>query len=103
MAKIDQRGDAIARVDHAAGHDGGEMRQLRLNIERDAVERHPALQPDANGRDLVLEAVTLVRPLHPDADAVLAPLAADVEGEEGADDPFLEACDIGADVRPSPL
>src|ERR1044071_7273274 len=26
---VEQRGDAIARIDHAAGHDGGEVREIR--------------------------------------------------------------------------
>ena len=47
--------------------------------------------------------VALVRPAHPDADAVLAPLAAHVEGGERADDPFLQRRDEAAHVRAAAL
>ena len=72
-------------------------------LMRDAVQRHPVLHADADGGDLVLEACALVRPPHPDADAVLAPLAAHVEGGKRADDPFLQRGDEAAHVRPAPL
>ena len=38
MAEIDQTGDAVARIRHAAGHDGIEMGQVGLDIDRNAVE-----------------------------------------------------------------
>src|SRR5271169_1795365 len=79
------------------------MGQVGIDVDRDALKRHPAPQPHADGGDLVLEAVALVRPGHPDADAVLTPLPPDIEGRERPDDPLLEACDIGPDVRPAPL
>ena len=37
VAEIDQAGDAVARVGDAAGHDAGEVRQVRIDVERDAV------------------------------------------------------------------
>src|ERR1700730_4280052 len=67
------------------------------------MERHPALQPHADGGDLVFKTRTLVGPFHPDPDAILAPLAAHVESGKGADDPFLQARYIGPHVRPPPL
>src|SRR4029078_13200315 len=91
------------RAPDSAGHDRGKMRQLRLDIDRDAVERHPTPQAHADRSDLVLKACALVGPLDPDPDTILAPFAAHVEGGEGADDPFLQTGDIGAHVRPSPL
>src|SRR5204863_9563744 len=60
-------------------------------------------QPHADGSDLVFEPKTLVRPVHPDADAILAPLAAHVESRQGPDDPFFEARHIGEHVGPPPL
>ncbi len=42
-------------------------------------------------------------PPHPDADAVVAPLAAHVEGGERADDPFLQRGDEGPHVRLAPV
>ena len=102
-AEIGQAGDAIALFADAARHDAGKMRQVRIDIERDAVQRHPLLHADADGGDLVLAAVALVGPAHPDADAVLAPFAAHVEGGERADDPFLQRGDETAHVRAAPL
>ena len=78
------------------------MREVGIDVDRQAVQRHPLLHADADGGDLVLVAVTLVRPAHPDADAVLAPLAAHVECGERADDPFLQRGDETAHVRPAP-
>ena len=67
------------------------------------MQRHPALDADADRGDLVLVAVALVRPPHPHADAVAAPLAAHVESGERADDPFLEGGDEAAHVRRAAL
>ena len=102
-AEIGERGDAVARIGHAARHDAGEMRQVRLDVERKAVQRHPALDADADGGDLVLVSLALVRPPHPHADAVVAPLAAHVESGERADDPFLDGGDEAAHVRRAAL
>src|ERR1700761_358593 len=38
MAEIGEAGDAVTRVGHAAGHDACEMRQVRRDIDGDAVE-----------------------------------------------------------------
>ena len=70
---------------HAARHDTGEVREVRIDVERDAVKAHPAPQADADRSDLVLRGravreLRLFRPDDPDADAVLAALAFDVEG-----------------------
>src|SRR5262245_18273478 len=36
-AEIGQAGDAVARIGHAAGHDAGEMREVRRDVERNAM------------------------------------------------------------------
>ncbi len=87
----------------AAGHDAAEMRQVGFDIERNAMEGHPAAHAHADGRDLVLghpagKAARLVRPLDPDADAALAALALDVEILQRGDDPALQAGDEAAHV-----
>ena len=74
------------------------MRELRLDVERDTMERDPALQPDADRGNLVLTSATFVGPAHPDPDAILAPLAADIEGQERADHPFFQRRDVAAHV-----
>ena len=50
LAEIGEAGDAVARVRDAARHDAGEMRQLRIDVERDAVQAHPALQRGCRSR-----------------------------------------------------
>src|SRR5277367_6812298 len=83
------------------------MRKLGLDVERKAVQRYPVPHPNADGGDLVLELVapiacTFVRPRHPDADPVVAALAAHVEGRERANEPFLDRGDEAAQVgRPA--
>src|SRR6266702_953029 len=102
-AEVDQGGDAVTGIDDAAGHDRREMRKIRLDVDRDAVERDPAPQADADRGDLVLKAFALVGALDPDPDAVLAALAADVEGGQRPDDPFFQPGVVGAYVRPALL
>src|SRR3569623_2571603 len=89
-AEIDETGDAVLAA--AAGHDSGEVLQIRLDVQADAVERHPAAQFRPEGRDLVLADGGSGRlALDPDADAALAPRAVDIEFAERADDPGLQA------------
>src|SRR6185312_9424831 len=99
MAQIDQGSHPKAGIGDPAGHDRREMAELRLDIDGDAMERYPAPQPHADRGDLVLKAIALVRPLHPDAYSVLASLAAHVEGGQRPDDPFFQRRDISADIR----
>src|SRR5215831_19246462 len=53
-AEIGEAGHAIERIGDAARHDAGEMGEVRRDVERDAVQADPALEPDPDGRDLVL-------------------------------------------------
>ena len=78
------------------------MRQIRIHIQRHAVQRHPLLHANANGGDLVLVPAALFVPAHPNANAILAPFGAHVEGGEGTYDPFLERGDETADIRTAP-
>jgi hypothetical protein len=54
QAEIDQRGHAM--LADAARHDAVEMGEVRLDIQRDAVERDPAPDADADRGDLILSA-----------------------------------------------
>src|SRR3546814_16496170 len=84
---IDQAGDAVPA--DAAGHDAVEMRQLRLDVQGDAVEGHPAPDPHADGGALVLApGLVAVGAAHPDPDPAVATLAGDAEPVEGSDPPF---------------
>ena len=51
----------------------------------------------------ILSSAALVGPAHPDADLVLAPLAADREGRERGDQPALERGDEAAHIRRAPV
>src|SRR5262249_15209404 len=79
------------------------MRKLGMDVERDAVQADPALHADADRGDLVLAAARPVVAANPDADAVVAALALDVEGGERADDPFFERDDEAAHVAAAAL
>src|SRR5258708_9090463 len=103
MAEIGKTRDAVTRVGDATGHDGVEMRKFRFHIDGYAVERHPALEPHADRGGLGLEARTLVRPLHPDPDAILAPLTPHVQGGERPDNPSFQARNIAPHLCPPPL
>ena len=92
----------------AAGHDAGEMRKVRRDVERNAVERRPAPHPDADRGDLVLRRrpsgpARLVGAGDPDADPVRARLACDVERLQRPDQPAFEGADISAHVGPAAL
>ncbi len=67
------------------------------------MQRHPALHANADRGDFVLGAAALVRPRHPNADAVVAALAAYGEGGKRADEPFLDGGDEAAYVRRAAL
>ena len=71
------------------------------------MQRHPVPHAHADGGDFILEniahSLTLIRAPHPDADAVVAPFAADIEGGQRIDDPLLDGGDEAADVRRAAL
>src|SRR5512136_1401927 len=79
------------------------MRQVRIDIESHAVQRHPLLHADTDGSDLVLVAFALFGPAHPNANTVFAPLGAYIEGGERAYGQFFERGDKPAHVRATAL
>src|SRR5215467_583879 len=103
MTEIEKARDPEARLADPTRHDAAEMGEVGIDIEADAVQAYPALHPDADGGDLVLAALALVGAAHPDADAVLPALPADVEGRERADQPFLQVGHEPAQVAAAPL
>src|SRR6185312_3231696 len=90
-AELMQGGDTQRLAGDPTGHDAGEMLEGRVQVDGDAVEGHPLPDAHPDGGDLVLPPAA---PVDPDADPARAPLAADIEAGEGADDPFLEIADI---------
>ena len=103
QTEIDKAGDAVAGIFDATRDNTRKVREIRLDVDRDAVQRDPALQADPDCGDLVLVGRASFRPRHPDADTILAPFAADIEGGEGANRELLKAGHIGADVRTAAL
>jgi len=67
------------------------------------MQRHPTFHAHADGGDLVFMLRALVGAAHPYADAIVAALAAHVEGGQRADDPFLERGDEATHVGLSAL
>src|SRR5690606_7534990 len=83
--------------------DAREMRQVRLHIDGNAMEAHPAPEPDADRGDLVLGWRSVgqgwpVGPDDPDPDAIFPAFAPDIEAIERADDPLLRRGHEGADI-----
>src|SRR6202030_3228118 len=103
MAEIEKARHPEARLVDAARHNAGEMAEVGIDVEADAVQAHPAFHPDADGRDLVLATLALVGTGHPYADPVLPALAANVEGRQRADQPFLQVGHESAHVAAAPL
>src|SRR5215831_5635656 len=76
------------------------MRQVRIDIETDAMERDPMAEPDSDRCDLVL---TPVFSRNPDSDPSGAPLALGSEVRKRADQPLLEIVDVSPRIRLSLL
>ena len=81
---------------NAAGHDAGEMRQVRRHVQRHAVPTHPARDAHADRADLRLGAGGAVG--HPDADPALPAFPAHAEPVEGADQPRFQPMHVAADI-----
>ena len=63
---------------------------------------NPPFQPDADGSDLVL-LLSPFGPGHPDADAILAPLALHTNAGQRTDDPFFQSRHIAPHVGRAPV
>src|SRR5262249_51426549 len=77
------------------------MREFAVVIDRNAVQRDPALDADANGCDLVLASGALAGPAHPHAYAIPAPLTRYPKVRQRAHDPFFEIVNETAHVPPA--
>ena len=78
---IGEAGDA--EIGDPARHDPTEMREVGSDVDRKAVQRHPALDSDSEGGDF-----RLARPApDPDADAARRAMRVDAEIGEAGDDP----------------
>ena len=80
---------------NAAGDDAPVVGEVGGDVERDAVEGHPAADAHPDGRDLGLAGIRL----DPDADAALAAYADDAELGKRADQPLLQVADEAAEVH----
>src|SRR5665648_28717 len=66
------------------------MRKVRIDVQADAMQAHPAAYADPDGGDL--------RVADEDADRARPPFAFDAETRKRGDQPGFEGCDIGPDV-----
>src|SRR5262249_13606564 len=57
-------GDGVALIADAARHDGGKMREVRIDVERHTVQGHPLLHADTNSSNLVLVTFALFGSAH---------------------------------------
>src|SRR4029450_183133 len=74
------------------------MRKVWVDIERDAMQRHPLLHAHPDSGNLAFAPFALFGPPYPDPNAVIAPLPAHPESGKRADDPFLERGNEPTDV-----
>src|SRR5262245_19308857 len=97
-SEVGKAGHREALIADPAWHNAGKMRQVRVDVERNAVQRHPLLHADTDSGNLVLAPFTLFGPPNPDPNSVVAPLAAHIECGKRADAPLLERGNEPADV-----
>src|SRR5205823_10201465 len=97
LAEIGQAGDAI--FGDAARHDAAEMREVRSDVERKAVQRHPALHAHAERTDLRFPGTVA----DPDSNASLGAVRGDPELGERVDHPAFERMDETAYVSAAPV
>src|SRR3546814_3008022 len=74
------------------------MREVGRDVERKAVQRHPAAHADPDRADLGLAALRVVGP---DADPAFGAARGNAQRGERVDDPAFERMDIGAHVAPA--
>src|SRR5690625_4567891 len=91
---------------NAAGDDPIIMREIRFDIDRDAVKRHPTPHAHAYSGDLVLGRTSirerrLVRTADPDPDPALAALSPNLEIRKRRHHPALQRGDIAAQIPPA--
>src|SRR4029450_14106932 len=79
------------------------MRKVRVDVERDAVQRHPLLHANSDSGNLVFAPFALFGSPYPDPNAVVPSLAVYIECGKRADDPFLQGGNEPPDVRGAPF
>src|SRR5437764_15395562 len=75
------------------------MGQVRRDVQREAVKRHPALHAHAEGPDFLLSSALA----DPDSDATFGPVRRDPELRKRVDHPSFERVNKAADVLSAPL
>ena len=97
---IPERRDAgYAIFRDAAGHDAAKVRQIRVEIDREAVERDPATDPDPDRSDLGLVGSLA----DPDPDSAGCAVGGNPEITERGDHPTFDRADEAADIAPAPV
>src|SRR5206468_11763152 len=82
------------KLGDAARDDAAEMLQIRSDVQREAVKRHPALHSHPEGPDFLLRGALA----DPNADATFSPVRRDPELSERVDHPSFERVDKASDV-----
>src|SRR4249920_615177 len=85
-----KRGEAGDRHVQPARHDAGEMREVRIDVEADAMKAHPVAETDADARDLGFS--------DKHSDLSLVALAFDIEPSERGDEPVFKRVHESAHV-----
>src|SRR5262249_46561239 len=93
VTEVCEAGHAIACIGDPARYNSAEVSEVRIDVEREAMQRHPAFHANADRTDLVLMANPLFRAFDPHADAILPTPRADIQLGKRANDPFLERGD----------
>src|SRR4029079_6220111 len=88
-----------SKLGDSARHDSAEVGEVGVDVEREAVKRHPALHPHSQGTDLRLARTVA----DPDADAPRGPVGIYAEPSQSVDHPLLERMDEAAHVLPALL
>ena len=91
----------VALFAHTAWHDAGEVREVRVHVDRNAVQRHPLFHADTDGGNFVFVSFAFLRPPHPDANSIFAPLGTHAGGSQSPYDPFFQRGDEMPHVRPA--
>ncbi len=74
----------------AAGDDAREMIEVGADIDREAMGADPVAQSDSDGGDFFI--------FDPNAGLLFAPLADEIKGGEGEDDPIFDLSNEAADI-----
>jgi hypothetical protein len=106
-AEISQTRHAQVRHSDPTRNDPRKMRQIGINVQRNAVKADPAADPNADRGNFVFgndspRTLRFVGSPHPNAHPLVTPLAAHVEPMQGGDEPLFQGSNEGVQIRSPP-